>query len=129
MAGILPRDIISPFRQNRMTHCATNAAAPVKMEPDHWKPSTIKNAVNAPTGIVIQIFRKLAEVGPPAANVPAQVMKIAQGGKFQGGIPMKTVVTARADATISAGGFFTDVLSFANPDGTVRQVELAHILC
>jgi hypothetical protein len=56
-------------------------------------------------GMVIHSFRILAALGPPAANVAAHAMKIAQGGRFHGGIPTKIVVTARSEATISAGGF------------------------
>ena len=48
MAGILPSDIISPLRQNRMTQCANSAAEPPKAESAHRNPSTIRNAVTAP---------------------------------------------------------------------------------
>src|SRR5215813_14221277 len=56
-----------------------------------------------PTGITGQILRSTFTFGPPAANVPAQLMKMAQGGRFKGGRAMMTVVAASADATISGG--------------------------
>src|SRR5215467_6412742 len=56
-----------------------------------------------PTGIAGQILRSTFTFGPPAANVPAQLMKMAQGGRFNGGRAMITVVAASTDATISAG--------------------------
>ena len=35
ISRILPSNIIIPLRQNRMAHCANNAAAPPKAEPAH----------------------------------------------------------------------------------------------
>jgi hypothetical protein len=57
-----------------------------------------------PTGIEGQIRRKTVALGPPAANVPAQLMKMAHGGRLQGGREIMTVVAASRDATSSTGG-------------------------
>jgi hypothetical protein len=56
-----------------------------------------------PMGIAGQMRRIRFALGPPAANVPAQLMKIAQGGRFKGGRAIITVVAASRDATISTG--------------------------
>jgi hypothetical protein len=56
------------------------------------------------TGIAGQMRRNTFAFGPPAANVPAQLINMAQGGRFKGGSEMITVVAASSDATISAGG-------------------------
>ncbi len=57
--------------------------------------------------MVGHILRHTSGFGPPAENVAAQPVKIAHGGKWY---CMNNNVTARADATISAGGFFTTCL-------------------
>jgi hypothetical protein len=42
-----------------------------------------------------------ARLGPPARWVPAQQMKIAQGGRLSAVPPMKAVEAARIEAAIS----------------------------
>src|SRR6185437_96641 len=101
-AGIRPSDIMVPLRQNRMTHCARTNEVPLKYCEARWKPATIRHAVIAPIGIVTHIFFRVSGFGPPAAKVPAQVMKMAHGGRLAGA---NSVVTASSEATISAGGF------------------------
>src|SRR5579875_3112558 len=63
----------------------------------------MQNAVIDPTGIVGRSFLNTSRLGPPEANVPAQVMKMAHGGKFVGGRELSTVVTARSEAATGSG--------------------------
>src|SRR5487761_2210847 len=71
----------------------------------------MRKAAMEPTGIANQIRLRFCGLGPPMAKVPAQLMKMAQGGRCQGGMEMKMVVTASRDATTSAGGFFMKLSS------------------
>src|SRR3954464_3150094 len=69
-----------------------------------------------------QILRSTSGLGPPAAKVPAQLMKMAHGGSDQGGSEMITVVAASSDATISVGRRFM-------ADGALRgAANLAAVL-
>ena len=56
-----------------------------------------------PTGMVSHKRLAFAQDGPPSKNVPAQPMKIAQGGRLSAVPPMNAVRPARMDATISWG--------------------------
>src|SRR5215471_2922060 len=98
-AGIRPSDIIAALRLNRMMHCATTNKLPPRYCEAKLKHATIRHATIAPIGIVTQIFLSVSGLGPPAANVPAQEMKTAHGGRRAGA---KSVVTASSEATISA---------------------------
>src|SRR5580765_4345642 len=66
--------------------------------------------------------------GPPAAKVPAQLMKMAHGGRFKGGREIMTVVAASAEATISAGGN-RELINFRCTDGFHTCVVLSLRVC
>src|ERR671932_2376797 len=82
-----PTRIIAEFNTPRMTIWAI-----VNEVPDQWceaslNSSTISIAVNEPSTCTGRILRSTSRFGPPAANVPAQLMNTAHGG--EGGDPVE----------------------------------------
>src|SRR5919202_3186300 len=100
-----PTRIIDEFNTPRMTICAI-----VNEVPDQWceaslKSSTISVAVHEPSTWTGTILRMTSRFGPPEANVPAQLMNTAHGGKCVAPREIGTVVIASSEADSSLGRF------------------------
>lgn len=65
--------------------------------------STMTSANVEPAAIVGQSFTSVARCGPPARKVAVQPMKIPHTGRLSALPPMKAVVAARTEETISFG--------------------------
>src|SRR3954463_800095 len=98
-----PTRIIAEFRTNRMTIWAIVNEVPVQWWEASVNSSTISIAVNEPSTWTGRILRRTSRFGPPAANVPAQLMNTAHGGKCGDPLEIGTVVMASSEADSSLG--------------------------
>src|SRR3954454_9786025 len=98
-----PTRIIAEFSTPRMTIWAIVNAVPVQWCEASVNSSTMHIAVTEPSTWTGRILRMTSRFGPPAANVPAQLMNTAHGGKCGEPLEIGTVVIASSDAEISLG--------------------------
>src|ERR687888_190974 len=98
-----PTRIIDEFRTPRMIIWAIVNDVPVQWCEAQLKHRTISIAVTDPSTCTGTSLRITSRLGPPDANVPAQLMNTAHGGKCGGALPIGTVVIASRDAESSLG--------------------------